>query len=248
MPQYGFFFDQSRCIGCHACETACKSWNMLPPGPLKPLRVHEWEEGSFPDVVEHFLIIHCFHCSNPVCIDASSARALYKEEKYGAVLLDPDKATMVRDAAAACPYGAIVFESDDFNAKAFKCTMCIDRLEQGLLPVCVLACPMRALDFGPLDELQKKYGTRSELQGLPPSTLTKPSVVYKPMEPKKKLIPYDSEKALKLLAERKQGLPPIYTDVREVKEIPAGLRSRDKLILKPSNVEELLRLTKNDDG
>jgi len=248
MPQYGFYFDQSRCIGCHACEIACKSWNKLPPGPLKPLRVLEWEEGAFPDVIEHFLVIHCFHCENPLCVEASSAKGLYKEEKYGAVLLDPEKAKNVRDAAAACPYGAIVFDSDAHDAMAFKCTMCVDRLEQGMLPVCVLACPMRALDFGPLDRLQKKYGTNMDLKGLPSSNLTKPSLVVKPLEPKRKIVPYDSEKALRLMAERKPGLPPVYTDIKAVIEIPEGLRGRDRPVIKPKSVEELLRTTKNDDG
>ncbi|MEM3734796.1 MAG: 4Fe-4S dicluster domain-containing protein [Nitrososphaerales archaeon] len=248
MVQYGFFFDQSRCIGCQACAVACKDWNNIKPGPEKWLRIYEYEKGAFPTVRENILFIPCFHCENPVCIDASSARGIYKEEKYGAVLIDPEKATKLRDAAAACPYGAIVFESDALDAKASKCTMCIDRLEEGKMPICVEACPMRALDFGPLDQLQKKYGNLRELEDMPSGTLTKPSVVFKPKEPKRQLVPYDASKAIQLMSQRVDGLPPLYTSTSDVTEIPEGLIKRSKLLLKPSNTEELLELTKNDEA
>src|SRR3972149_1663426 len=125
MVQYGFFFDQSRCHGCNICQVACKSWNMLPPGPEKWMRGYQWEK--------------------PVCVDAADG-AMYKEEKYGAVLIDPDKATSasMRKAWVACPYGAIAFDSDAPDAKASMCTMCIDRLEQDKLPVCVESGAHRA--------------------------------------------------------------------------------------------------------
>jgi len=247
MPQYGFFFDQSRCIGCRACAVACKDWNDLPEGPVKWLRIYEYEKGSFPNVRVHYHFIPCFHCENPVCIDASSARGIYKEEKYGAVLIDPDKATKLRDAAAACPYGSIVFENDASDAKASKCTMCIDRLEQGLLPACVAACPTRALDFGPLETLQKKYGVNRDLEDLPSSNLTKPAVVFRPHAPKKQLVPYNVNKALQLLAER-NNLPPLYATPDDVIKIPEGLLKRNKLVLKPTSVQELHALTKDDNA
>jgi len=103
---------------------------MISPGPEKWIRIYKWEEGSFPNVRINTLFAPCYHCENPPCIDASSAQGIYKEEKYGAVLIDPTKATKLRDAAAACPYGAIVFESDASDAKASMCTMCIDRLNR----------------------------------------------------------------------------------------------------------------------
>jgi anaerobic dimethyl sulfoxide reductase subunit B (iron-sulfur subunit) len=247
MPQYGFFFDQSRCIGCRACAVACKDWNDIPEGPVKWLRIYEYEKGFFPNVRVHYVFVPCFHCENPICIDASGVKGIYKEDKYGAVLIDPDKATKLRDAAAACPYGAIVFESDASDAKASKCTMCIDRLEQGLLPVCVLACPTRALDFGPLETLQKKYGTNRDLEDLPPSNLTKPAVIFKPHAPKKQLVTYDVNKALKLLAER-GNLPPLYSTPDDVIIIPEGLIKRSRLVLKPTSVQELQDLTKDDNA
>ena len=119
MAQYGFFFDQSRCLGCQTHMIACKDWNNIPPGPVKLARHFKWEKGVFPNVRVHTLFAPCYHCENPVCVDAAGG-AMYKEGKYGAVLIDPEKATdpKLRVAAAACPYGAIVFESDAPDAKA----------------------------------------------------------------------------------------------------------------------------------
>jgi len=247
MVQYGFFFDQSRCIGCRACVVACKDWNDLPPGPVKWLRLYEYEKGSFPEVRVHYVFAPCFHCENPVCVDASSAKGIYKEEKYGAVLIDPEKASRLRDAAAACPYGSIVFESDAPDAKASKCTMCIDRLEQNLLPACVAACPTRALDFGPLDILQKKYGTNRDLEDLPSSTITKPAVIFKPHTRKRQLVPYPIEKALNLLAERGE-LPKVFTSIEDVRIVPEDILGRGKLVLKPKSTYELQRYTCDDNA
>ena len=168
--QYGFFFDQSRCTNCMACAIACKSYHRIPAGPVKLLRMVNWETGTFPNVRLNFLMLHCYHCTNPVCIDAAvkaGTPGLYKEPNYGAVLLDPNYATNMRDAAAVCPYGAIVFDSDDPGAKASKCDMCIGRLQQGRMPVCVMACNLRALDFDTMSNLQSKYGKVADLRAYP---------------------------------------------------------------------------------
>ncbi len=158
MTQYGFFIDLSRCTGCHACTISCKQWHDLQPGPVKWIRVYQWEKGSFPDIDLKVLPLPCFHCESPACIDACPNHAIYKEEKYGAVLVDPDKCKGAGECFKACPYGAPQFDRDGPERKMSKCTMCIDRLEDGLKPICVLSCSLRALDFGPLDELLEKYG------------------------------------------------------------------------------------------
>ena len=167
------------------------------------------------------------------------------------MLIDPDKATdsKLRAAWRACPYGAIVFDSDGSNAKASKCTMCIDRLEQGMLPVCVLACPMRALDFGPLNSLQIKYKTvNRDLKDVPSSVITKPAVIFKAHDAKKKLVPYNANKALELMAKRPGGLPPVYSLASDVTEIPEGLVGRGKLLIKPKSIDELMRQTQDDNS
>jgi DMSO reductase iron-sulfur subunit len=166
MKQYGFFIDLSRCIGCNACVISCKQWHDIPPGPVKWMRVHQWEKGSFPNIDLRVLPINCLHCDNPACLDACPNKAIAKEEKYGAVLVDPQKCTGARKCFEACPYGAPQFEDDKLGSKMSKCTMCMDRLEDGLAPLCVLSCSLRALEFGPIDELMKKYGLR-QLEELP---------------------------------------------------------------------------------
>jgi anaerobic dimethyl sulfoxide reductase subunit B (iron-sulfur subunit) len=210
-----------------------------------------WEKGTFPNVRLHFLFAPCYHCENPVCVDAANG-AMYKEEKYGAVLIDPDKATGIdlRKAQEACPYGAIQFDSDAMNATASKCPMCIDRLEQGLLPVCVEACEMRALDFGPLADLQKRYGTSRDLEDMPSSTTALPAVVFKPHAAKKQLVTYNVDKALDLLGKRDAVVPlsPLYNTKADATEIPPGLVARVKLNMKPKNVAEALKTTQHDEG
>jgi len=249
LTQYGFFFDQSRCIGCRACSVACKDWYNIDAGPVKWLRIFETESGTFPTVSENILFVPCFHCENPICIPAA-AGAMFKEPKYGAVLIDPDLASSSNMVAAAnaCPYGAIVFDTDS-PANASKCTMCIDRLEQGKLPNCVEACPMRALDFGPLATLQSTYNTTlADLQGLPASSQTQPATVFKPVQPKKQLVSYDVTTALTLFGARGNGLPAVYTSASALTPASSGVVGRSTLNLKPSSTDELMAATRNDDA
>jgi DMSO reductase iron-sulfur subunit len=167
MAQYGFLIDLSRCIGCNACVISCKQWHDIPPGPIKWMRVYQWEKGAFPKIDLRVLPIPCFHCEVPVCAEACPNKAIYKEDKYGAVLVDPDKCTGARQCWKACPYGAPQFAGDELGLKMSKCNMCVDRLADGLNPLCVLSCSMRALEFGPIDELIKKYGNVQRLEDMP---------------------------------------------------------------------------------
>jgi anaerobic dimethyl sulfoxide reductase subunit B len=247
MEQYGFFFDQSRCTGCQTCVVACKSGHQLPPGPIKYLRIYQYEKGAFPQVRIHMQWIPCYHCEKPACVGACPTGAMYKEERYGAVLVNEDECIACRLCYEACPYGVPVFESNKADVKARKCDMCVDRLNRGESPVCVLSCPLRALDFGPLKELEGKYGTMRDLEDLPESNLTKPSVVFRATGKKRQRFPYDAEKALKLFMKR-DPLPQIFSSPSDVTEIPSGLVGRDKLVIKHDSCEELMKLTKNDDG
>jgi anaerobic dimethyl sulfoxide reductase subunit B (iron-sulfur subunit) len=247
MPQYGFFFDESRCTSCYACAVACKDWNDIPAGPIKWLRMYEWESGTFPKLRINKLFAPCYHCENPVCVDACPNKAMYKEEKYGAVLVDTEKCKGARQCWIACPYGSPQFESDEPGIKMSKCTMCIDKLEQGEKPVCAMACPMRALDFDTLENLINKYGNNRDLQDVPDSSTAKPAVIFKPKDERMEYVPYDSERALSLLA-RRDPLPPLYETSSDVTEIPQGTVGRNKLIIKPKSTEEQTRVTRNDEG
>jgi len=247
VAQYGFFFDQSRCSGCHACAVACKNWHGLPPGPLKYLRIYEYEKGAFPDVRVHFQWVPCYHCDEPACVAACPSDAIYKEPRYGAVLIDSEKCDGCRLCYEVCPYGAPVFESDEPGVPAQKCTMCIDRLEGGDQPLCVLACPTRALDFGPLDTLAAMYGDNRDLEDMPDSETTRPAVIFKPHSPKRQLVAYDAQRAIELMM-RRDPLPPIFDSVDDVLEIPEGAIDRSALVLKHPFADDLIRRTRNDEG
>ncbi len=229
------------------CAVACKGWLGIGPGPVKPLRMLEWETGTFTDVRMHFMFATCYHCANPVCVDAAGG-AMFKEPKYGAVLIDPAKATSpnLREAWASCPYGAIVFDSDGPTAKASKCNMCIDRLEQGKQPVCVMSCHMRALDFGKLSDLQAKYGTLATLEGFPNPSTTQPSIVFKAMDTKTNIVPYDANAALTLMSDR-GTLPKPFNSADEVRN-PKTTVGRTSAVFKPSSTAELMRTSRNDEG
>jgi anaerobic dimethyl sulfoxide reductase subunit B (iron-sulfur subunit) len=226
---------------------ACKNYHELPPGPLKYLRIYQYEKGSFPDVRLHTQWVPCYHCEKPVCAKACPADAIHKEAEYGAVLIDREKCDGCRLCYDACPYGAPVFESDETGVKAQKCTLCIDRLVGGEKPICVIACPLRALDFGPLHRLLESYGDNRVLEDLPKSETTRPSIVFKGRREKRKLFPYDSEKALRLFM-RRDPLPPVFASPSDVTEIPEGLVGRNRLVIKHASAEDLLRCTRNDEG
>lgn len=247
MSQYGFFFDQSRCTGCHTCAIACKQWHGLPPGPLKLLRIYQHESGSFPSVRVHYYWMPCYHCAAPPCLDVCPTGAIRKETQYGAVLLDTEQCRGCRACYEACPYGAPVFADDEHGTRAQKCDFCIDRLEDGLLPICALSCPNRALDFSELEELHRRYGNRSDLPGLPDGSEVRPAVVFKPHAPKRNLVSYDASAAIDLL-KRRQGLPDLFGSLRDVCEIPDGQVGRGDLRFRHRSSEDLMGRTRNDEG
>jgi anaerobic dimethyl sulfoxide reductase subunit B len=247
MTQYGFFFDQSRCSGCHACTVACKNWNRLSPGPLKYLRVYEYEKGAFPNVRIHMQWIPCYHCEEPMCMKNCPCGAIYKDNKYGAVLIDSAKCDGCRICYDSCPYGAPVFESDQLDSKAYKCTMCVDRLDMGEMPICVTACPMRALDFGPLSAFIETHGDERDLEDLPDSQSSRPAVIFKPHNSKRNLVPYDVDRALELLMSR-DPLPPVFGSIKDVNEIPPGTIGSGELVIKHTTSDDLMARTRNSEG
>jgi anaerobic dimethyl sulfoxide reductase subunit B len=254
MTQYGFFIDLSRCIGCNACTIACKQWHHIQDSSVKWMRVNQWENGAFPDIEVHTLPMMCLHCQKPVCAAACPGKAIRKEPKYGAVLVDQKKCTGEGACKKACPYGAPQFASDKPGEKMSKCNMCIDRLEQGLNPICVLSCSMRALEFGPLAELQKKYGL-TNIPGLPDSLVqgfhTRPSAIFKPEDAKRQIVPWDGKKALALWQKRHapggEPLPDVFSDPKQVTEVAEGTYRREKLHLKSHTTEELMTYTTDDE-
>ena len=179
--QLGFYFDQTRCIGCFTCCVACKDWHNIPAGPAHWMRVTTLEEGKFPNVFVAHLSTPCYHCENPVCIKDCPVDAISKRNEDGIVVVDREACLGKSDCGVckdACPYGAPQFGGGE-DDKVQKCGFCQERWQEGKKPVCVEACPMRALDAGPMEELMEKYGNVKEAAGFAYSQEIRPSVVMK---------------------------------------------------------------------
>lgn len=183
MTQLGFYFDQTRCTGCHACAVACKDWHDIDHGPVNWMRVTTIEYGKFPNLFAAYLASPCYHCSQPPCMLACPEDAIFKRETDGIVFVDDKKCvgrnTCKNPCLKACPWNAPQFSSDE-NAKIQKCDFCMERIDAGQLPVCVESCPMFALDVGPLDQLKEKYGDSANAEGFRYSEKFKPSIIFNP--------------------------------------------------------------------
>jgi len=181
--QIGFYFDQTRCTGCGACQVACKDWHDIPAGPEKWMRIVYTEKGQYPDIFVSYLVSPCHHCAEPVCARICPPKAIVKRPQDGIVVVDGGACLGRGECNAkclkACPYDAPQFGPES-DAKMGKCNYCLDRWIEGKLPVCVEACPTRALDGGDLESLQTRYGKITEASGFIRSTRTKPAIVFKP--------------------------------------------------------------------
>lgn len=181
--QMAFYFDQTRCTGCYACVVACKDWHNIPAGPASWRGLECIEQGNFPDVFVAYLSTSCNHCTSPTCVSACPVAAISKTKMDGIVTVDKEKC-LGKDACGmackvACPYDAPQF-GDENNAKMQMCNFCPDRLADNKPPICVAACPMRALDAGSLSELEAKYGKIQKAAGFTYSSENKPSITFKP--------------------------------------------------------------------
>ncbi|MCC6300913.1 MAG: 4Fe-4S dicluster domain-containing protein, partial [Anaerolineales bacterium] len=145
---YGFLIDQSKCIGCHACSTACKSENQVPLGVYRTW-VKYVETGSFPDVRRRFQVTRCNHCANPPCVRICPVSAMYQRAD-GIVEFDPSICIGCKSCMQACPYDSIYLDPETNTAA--KCHFCAHRLDVGLEPACVVVCPEHAILAGDLND------------------------------------------------------------------------------------------------
>jgi len=166
--QRAFYFDQSRCTGCYTCSIACKDWHDISDTTVHYRSILPLEKGSYPEVTLSYVSLSCNHCEAPACANACPADAITKREEEGIVRVDRERC-LGNGACAmlckkACPYRVPQFGVEE-GAKMQMCNFCLERLDKNKKPICITACPMRALDAGPIDVLKEKYGDLNEVAG-----------------------------------------------------------------------------------
>jgi formate dehydrogenase iron-sulfur subunit len=181
-PRMGFFTDTSVCIGCKACEVACKEWNEVPEDGIQltgmsydnttELSGSTWRHVAFieqsavttvpsggSDAGVRWLMSSdvCKHCTEAGCLDVCPTGALMRTE-FGTVVVQDDVCNGCGYCVPACPFGVIGRREDDGGAH--KCTLCYDRIGDGMTPACAKACPTESIQFGPVDELRERAAAR----------------------------------------------------------------------------------------
>ena len=176
----GFFTDTSVCIGCKACEVACKEWNGVPDDGMNFLAGMSYDHtGALgADTWRHVAFIErptrdatsdsagvrwlmssdvCKHCTSAACLDVCPTGALIRTE-FGTVVVQQDICNGCGYCVPACPFGVI--DKREADGRVWKCTLCYDRLRDGMEPACAQACPTKSIQFGPLGELRARAASR----------------------------------------------------------------------------------------
>jgi formate dehydrogenase iron-sulfur subunit len=182
--RYGFLTDTSLCIGCKACEVACKEWNMLPADEIGltgmsydntgALSATTWRHVAFIEKIapqgkpratslqafqSNWLMMSdvCKHCQHAACLEACPTGALFRTE-FDTVVVQQDICNGCGYCVPACPFGVIGM--GPLDGKAHKCTLCYDRLKGGLEPACAKSCPTNSIQFGEVEELNERARKR----------------------------------------------------------------------------------------
>jgi formate dehydrogenase iron-sulfur subunit len=176
--EYGFFTDTTLCIGCKACEVACKEWNQLPAEDdgltgmsydnTGGLSATTWRHVAFVEQVgrdrapghpDRWLMMSdvCKHCDPAPCLEACPTGAIFRTE-FGTVVVQQDICNGCGYCVPACPFGVVAL--DEADGKAHKCTLCYDRMKGGLEPACAKSCPTDSIQFGEIAELESRARDR----------------------------------------------------------------------------------------
>jgi formate dehydrogenase iron-sulfur subunit len=179
----GFFTDATLCIGCKACEVACKEWNDVEEDGLNwtgfsydntgSVGHSTWRHvkfventtvpglgGNAPEAVSwEFSSDVCKHCEVAGCLEACPTGSIVRTE-FGGVYVQPDVCNGCAYCVTACPFGVV--QKNEKDGRAFKCTFCTDRQKVGLKPACTTVCPTESIKFGELDQLRLDAQERLE--------------------------------------------------------------------------------------
>ena len=165
--QWAKVIDHTRCIGCHACTTACKSENEVPLSVTRTYVKHV-DIGEFPQVRRAHQVTRCNQCAHAPCVTACPTTAMYKRADG---IVDFDKSICIgcKACMAACPYDAIFINPEDHSAE--KCNFCAHRIDMGLEPACVVVCPTEAILVGDMNDPLSKV---SQIANREPVTVRRP--------------------------------------------------------------------------
>lgn len=180
--RFAMLVDLERCNGCQACVLACKSENQVPVGSFFSW-IKTVELGRYPSCQRLFLPSLCNQCDSPSCVQACPVGATFRQAD-GIVRIDPHRCIGCKYCFWACPYGVRIYDPDTRICR--KCEFCVHRLERGLLPACVEACPTGALIFGLLGDPESEITRRlasSRASVLKPQEGSRPQVFYLGMDP-----------------------------------------------------------------
>ena len=184
MTQHAFYFDSSRCTGCKTCELACKDYKDLSKD-IAYRKVYDYEGGSWKEAADdtwmcsafaYHVSMSCNHCDHPACVSVCPTGAMHKDADSGLVSVDEAKCIGCGYCHMACPYNSP--KVDRSIGHSVKCDGCASRVKDGKRPICVEACPLRALDFGTVDEMSKK-GEKANIAPLPSPSFTSPNFFIK---------------------------------------------------------------------
>jgi Fe-S-cluster-containing dehydrogenase component/formate-dependent nitrite reductase membrane component NrfD len=178
MVRWAKVIDHTRCIGCHACTTACKSENAVPVSVTRTY-VKYVDVGTFPQARRAFQVTRCNQCGNPPCVRICPTGAMHRRAD-GIVDFDKSRCIGCKACMAACPYDAIFINPEDHTAE--KCNFCAHRLEVGLEPACVVVCPTGAILVGDLGDARSpvsRIAHREAVTVRRPEKGTRPALFYK---------------------------------------------------------------------
>jgi Fe-S-cluster-containing dehydrogenase component/formate-dependent nitrite reductase membrane component NrfD len=170
--------DHTRCIGCHACTTACKSENLVPLSVTRTYVKHV-DVGVFPQVRRAHQVTRCNQCAHAPCVEACPTTAMFKRADG---IVDFDKSICIgcKACMAACPYDAIFINPEDHSAE--KCNFCAHRIDMGLEPACVVVCPTQAILVGDMNDSESYVSqiiNREAVAVRRPEKETLPKLFYK---------------------------------------------------------------------